>query len=301
MKTVPISESFGSMIYHESETNVCNLDKEEIIKLFKSSGFLLIRGFDIDTEQFKKFTASLSTEFMPYIGGAYNQREAINGDKTVLSVTGANLRYAVPLHGEMYYTKNKPSLLWFYCATPPLSGGETTVCDGIQVYQKLSDSTKELFHTKRLKYIRSYPKFMWQEIYKTDDLNIVKRICQENDTYLKVDEKDHSITTEFVTYAITESGKHKAFINNILPVIAQEYVQGLQSSIVRFEDGLKIPDDVIFELKDVTDKLTLPIAWQKGDILMIDNTRLLHGRKSFSDNQREIYVRMGHLANSAYN
>jgi alpha-ketoglutarate-dependent taurine dioxygenase len=86
-----------------------------------------------------------------------------------------------------------------------------------------------------------------------------------------------------------------------LPVIAQEYVQGLQSSIVRFEDGLKIPDDVIFELKDVTDKLTLPIAWQKGDILMIDNTRLLHGRKSFSDNQREIYVRMGHLANSAYN
>lgn len=292
---LPILES-GSLILNSEKESLLNLEKETVINGLKRFGFVIIRGFETNTERFKQFSNSICTEFMPYVGGAYNKRETINGDKTLLTVTGANLRFAVPLHGEMHYTKNKPDVLWFYCVTPALKDGETTVCDGIAVYNALSNSTKELFLTKKIKYIRSYPKEIWQDIYKTDDLAQVADICKGNETKLEIQE-DKSIATEYLCSAIIDSkySQEKAFVNNILPVTTQEEIQGSKASLVRFEDGSKIPSEVISELKEVTEKLTINVSWQPGDIVLVDNSRMLHGRRAFADNQREIYVRLGHL------
>jgi alpha-ketoglutarate-dependent taurine dioxygenase len=287
----PISEKFGTTLLGSNKSDIYELDREKVIDLFTSSSLLLFRGFEVDTDKFKKFTELFSTNFVSYVGGAYS-REMINGDKTLLSVTGGKQKFAVPLHGEMYYRKQKPSIIWFYCATPALKDGETTICDGMQVYNELSASTRELLTNKRLKYIRTYPASAWQKIYQTDNLSLVEKVCHDNDMNLQV-HQDQSITTEYVTSAIQESqyGKQKVFINNILPVVAQE-LQGSNVSLVRFEDNSKIPDDILNEIKEVTEKLTYLVAWEKGDILMVDNTRLLHGRKSFADNQRDIYVRL---------
>jgi alpha-ketoglutarate-dependent taurine dioxygenase len=289
--TAPISQNFGTIVLGTTESDISNLDTQEVINYFKSSSLLLFRDFEVDTDKFKQFTELLGTNFVSYVGGAYS-REMINGDKTLLSVTGGKLHFAVPFHGEMYYKKHRPDILWFYCATPALKDGETTVCDGIQVYNELSKSTQELFQQKRLNYIRSYAADVWPKIYQTEDLNIVEQVCKDNDMHLQIHE-DNSITTEYISSAIQASrcGQHKVFINNILPVIEQE-AKGSNSSLVRFEDNSKIPEEIINEIKQVTDKLTYLVSWQKSDILMVDNTRLLHGRRSFSDNQRDIYVRL---------
>ncbi|PLZ22754.1 taurine catabolism dioxygenase TauD [Fischerella thermalis CCMEE 5273] len=292
MQITPITEQFGIIIQGIGDENILNLDIDEVIKLFKSSSLILFRGFETDVDKFKKFTELYSTSFMTYVGGAYS-RDSINGDNTVLSVTGHKIACAVPFHGEMYYTKTQPKMMWFYCATPALSDGETTICDGIQVYNELSQTTKELFHSKRLKYIRTYPQEIWPKIYQTNDLAVVEKVCNDNDMLLKVNEAEKSITTEYITSAIVLSrcGHYKVFLNNILPVIEQE-AQGRNNSLVRFEDDSPIPENVIDELKEITGRLTQLVAWQKGDILMVDNTRLLHGRRTFSDNQRDIYVRL---------
>lgn len=289
--TAPISQKFGTTILGTKHSDICQIDTQEIINYFKSSSLLLFRGFEVDTDKFKQLTELFSTNFVSYVGGAYS-REMINGDKTLLSVTGGKLHFAVPFHGEMYYKKQRPDILWFYCATPALKDGETTVCDGIEVYNELSNSTQELFFSQRLKYIRSYAADVWPKIYQTEDLKFVEQVCHDNDMQLQV-KPDNSISTEYISSAIQSSrcGNHNVFINNILPVIEQE-TKGSNSSLVRFEDNSKIPDDIIKEIKSVTDKLTYLVSWQKSDILMVDNTRLLHGRRSFSDNQRDIYVRL---------
>ena len=276
-------------------TNIFALNPEQVIESFNSSGFLLFRGFDLDTEKFKKFTEWFGTGFMRYLGGAI-PRNTINGDKTVLSVTGSNLHFAVPLHGEMYYMKHKPALVWFYCVTPPINQGETTLCDGIKLYEQLKDSTKELLDSKLLKYIRIYPNGLWQQMYQTNDLNVVKIICQENSINLKINWQNMSITTESIRPGISTSkdGKHKVFINNILPLLAG--VMGETKSLVRFEDDSEIPHHVHQEIKAVAEDLEMLISWQRGDILMVDNTRILHGRRAYSDDRRNIYVRLSDLA-----
>ncbi len=66
----------------------------------------------------------------------------------------------------------------------------------------------------------------------------------------------------------------------------------LAPNIIKFEDDADIPEEVMSEINEIAQKITTEIAWQQGDILMIDNTRVLHGRRAFSDEKREIYIRL---------
>lgn len=137
------------------------------------------------------------------MGGAYS-RETIGGDKTLMSVTGHKLRFAVPMHGEMYYLLHHPTVLWFYCATPALSGGETTVSDGIRFWEALSAPTRALFRSQPLKYIRTYPDGTWQGIYQTDSLEEVAAVCAANQMGVSVGE-NRTVVTEFVTPAFVKT------------------------------------------------------------------------------------------------
>ncbi|WP_448268655.1 TauD/TfdA family dioxygenase [Nostoc sp. DSM 114159] len=279
-----ISDSIVQEINNLDNVSILELDKEEIISLFKANGILLFRGFDVDVDIFKKFTNLLSTDFINYAGGAFSRR-VINGDETLLSVN--DFKSEIKLHGEMYYQQNIPLMLWFFCANPPLKDGETTVCDGRQFFNEISSSTKELFSKKKLKFTVRISQEDWQKKYQTDDLNQLEKMCQNNNTHLTVN-NDKSILLEYISPAIVPSrcGKYQVFINSLLPT------KHLNPKVLNFEDDSEIPEEVVSELNEIAEKITTEILWQKGDILMIDNTRVLHGRRSFADDQRDIYIRL---------
>ena len=271
-------------IINLDNVSILELDQEEIISLFKSKGILLFRRFDVDTDIFKQFSNLLSIDFINYAGGAFSRR-VINGDETLLSVN--DFKSEIKLHGEMYYQQNIPLMLWFFCANPPLENGETTVCDGRQFFNEISSSTKELFNKKKLKFTVRISQEDWQKKYQTDDLNKLHEMCQKNKTHLTVND-DQSIMLEYICPAIIPSrcGKYQVFINSLLPT------KQLSPKILKFEDDSEISDEVMSELNEIAEKITTEISWQKGDILMIDNTRILHGRRIFSDDQRDIYIRL---------
>ncbi|MDZ7967398.1 MAG: TauD/TfdA family dioxygenase [Nostoc sp. DedSLP03] len=279
-----ISNSIVQEINNLDNVSILELDKEEIISLFKFHGILLFRGFDVDVDIFKEFTNLFSIDFINYAGGAFSRR-VINGDETLLSVN--DFKSEIKLHGEMYYQQNIPLMLWFFCANPPLEDGETTVCDGREFFHEISSSTKELFNKKKLKFNVWISQYDWQKKYQTDDLNQLEEMCRKNNTHLTVNE-DKSILLEYISPAIIPSrcGKYQVFINSLLPT------KQLNPKILNFEDNSEIPEEVVYELNEIAEKITTEISWQKGDILMIDNTRILHGRRSFADDQRDIYIRL---------
>ncbi|MBW4646263.1 MAG: TauD/TfdA family dioxygenase [Goleter apudmare HA4340-LM2] len=284
IKLQPISERIGQQIINIDHGSILKLDITEIISLFKSYGVLLFRGFETNAEIFKEFSNLLSTDFIDYTGGAFTRR-VINGDKTLLSVN--DYQFEIKLHGEMYYQQNIPLLLWFYCAHPASKAGETTVCDGKQFFTEISSSTKELFSKKKLKFSVNIPQDEWHKKYQTDDLHKLEEMCRNNNTHLKINE-DNSIVLEYICPAIIPSrcGKYQVFINSLLPT------KQLSPKILNFDDDSEIPEDVVAELNEIAERITTNISWQKGDILMIDNTRIMHGRRAFTDEKRDIYIRL---------
>jgi alpha-ketoglutarate-dependent taurine dioxygenase len=288
----PITDLLGVSIAPTGPDSTELPDPAFVAARFKQDGVLLFRGFPFDKDGFVQFSKQVTPSFVDYSGGAY-PRESIDGDNTVMSVTGRRQFFPVPLHGEMFYTTVRPTVLWFYCERPPVSRGETTVCDGIQLYDRLGESTRRLFDKKRIKYVRRYPDGDWQKIYQTEDLAEVGRLCQERRTEFFLDSGDGSVVTTFFTMAYTQdiySGR-RAFVNNILPVMVQQS-RGHEHSKVFLDDDSPIPDPILREIVETAERLTVEVAWQKGDLVMINNTRCMHGRRLFQDTQREIYVRM---------
>lgn len=284
IKTQPLSEQAGLAILNDETTNIFDLDQEEIIRLFQDSGFLLFRGFETDVNIFTRFTDSLSKDFKDYTGGVFNRR-IINGNPTVLTVN--DFKDEVKLHGEMYYQQDRPLMLWFFCEQPPLEDGETILCDGRQLFHEFPSHLKNLFGNKKLKYVAHLNKEAWQKRYKTDDLKVVGHLCESNNTTLDIKD-DESIVVQYICPAIHPSrcANYTNFINSLLPA------KRLSPKVVWFDDDSEITDELVAEIEEIAEKLTTKIAWKKGDILMVDNTRIMHGRRAFADNQRDIYLRL---------
>ncbi|MHC5611987.1 MAG: endonuclease domain-containing protein [Nostoc sp.] len=143
-------------------------------------------------------------------------------------------------------------------------------------------------------------KLLWQKLrdkqllgfkfrrQQTIDRFIVDFYCNEARLVVEVDGEIHAILLEYISPAIISSrcGKYRVFINSLLPT------KQLSPKILNFEDDSEISDEVVSELNEIAEKITTEISWQKSDILMIDNTRILHGRRSFTDDQRDIYIRL---------
>jgi alpha-ketoglutarate-dependent taurine dioxygenase len=299
MKHSAFNADFGAVVEPTRETGLDQLERESVIDLFKRSGLLLFRGFGARAEVFERFSGSFSGEFMTYMGGGY-QRRTINesGDKSIMSVnyylgTPEQATFALPLHGEIYYLDHRPWIIWFLCVTPAVKDGQTSVCDGARLYRELRPETRALFEHMRLKYIRHYEEADWQKRFQTEDLDVVERFCRDNGMRVEVDRTARTVLTEYFHPAWIRSrwSGQTVFINTMLPVLWQER-HGRTTNIVRLEDGSEIPPAVVDEIEQATERLKQLIPWTSGDVAMLDNTRVLHGRQRFDDDQRQIYSRM---------
>jgi alpha-ketoglutarate-dependent taurine dioxygenase len=128
---------------------------------------------------------------------------------------------------------------------------------------------------------------------QTDNVQDVERYCRDNSLKYSFN-PDKSITTEYACHAVVKPRwtERDAFVNSILLVLWQEEDLKRTASLVRLEDGSKIPQEAMDEVREVSGRLTREVEWDPGDIVMIDNTRMMHGRRAFNDPKREIYVRM---------
>ena len=48
-------------------------------------------------------------------------------------------------------------------------------------------------------------------------------------------------------------------------------------------------------LRDIAETCTVEINWQDGDVAVIDNTRVMHGRRAIKDQDRQLFIGMGRL------
>ncbi len=303
-----LGESFGRAIEPAApSTELADLDLDEVGDLFRRHGALLFRGFGSTREEFVALSERCSQGFSTYQGGFFRDRQAVGAAGTLLTVTGSQEGFAIPLHGEMYYTGRQPAILWFYCEKPAAEGGETTLCDGEALCAELGEAARTLFSTRRVRYRRELPDGAWQAAFQTDDMAEVERYCAENDTRLVADPATGAVATEHLAWAIRpgRDGRPSVFINNVMALYMGElsWKRGTAAATirqlgggsfpitVRMEDGAPVPGAVVKELMALHQRLAVAVAWRAGDALMIDNRRILHGRNAFRG-ERDVYVRM---------
>jgi alpha-ketoglutarate-dependent taurine dioxygenase len=270
--------------------NLLSVGKSEITPLFLQRRVLLFRGFEADIERFKSFTSTMAGDFVDYRGGSF-KRDRIQGDPTLLSVTSSEQRSAIPFHGEMHYKRIRPSVLWFYCDRPPSRKGETTLCDGRALYRALSHSTREALEREPIVYRVNYSRDALCDIYESEDLEEIRRRCDEDGLRLSVHDGHYFTEFEAPAVRMNDAGE-PCVVNNILPMALAEMLLRRKVRQVRRRDGRRIGIGTVFELLVKSERLGIAVPWKAHDILMIDNDTVMHGRRRIVDSQRRILVRM---------
>ena len=308
-----ITDSFGLVIEPGDITNPMELDVKELSEWFKAHRTLYMKGWNFEVDAFKEFSQRLCKNFSSYEGGGFRfkelDREFINSDKTIMTTTGHTQGFLIPLHGEMHYTGNPPPLIWFYCKTSGGNTGQTTICDGYALAQQLPVNTKSFFGNKKIRYERFLPDGSWQSSFMTSDPEQAKEICRKQGVSFKYDPEKNEFTTEYLVSPFPEQGyiSGPKFISNMLNIAAVEWAfesgwikKTFESDfgercpmIVRMEDGSRIPADILDEIRETAESLTVNVEWNAGEVLMIDNLSVLHGRRESLNSAREIFVRLG--------
>ncbi|HEX5552282.1 MAG TPA: TauD/TfdA family dioxygenase [Chitinophagaceae bacterium] len=313
VKTTKLNEAFGLVIEPGTVTDPLALDMKKISDWFRSSRALYFKGWNFDLATFQEFSGQLSKNFSSYEGGGFRfkelDREFVNGDKTTMTTTGHTQGFSIPLHGEMHYMGTPPPLIWFYCKTPGVGTGQTTISDGKSFAEQLPPEVRSFFTQNKIKYIRYLQDGMWQSSFITEDPERAKEICRQQKVSFTYDAEKKEFITEYTVSPFSTKGYAEGvkWVNNILNIASVEWAfdsgwikKAFTSDfgercpmIVRMEDGTKIPLGVLDQIRATAEANTLNLEWEAGEVVMIDNLSVMHGRRESLNPAREVFVRMG--------
>jgi alpha-ketoglutarate-dependent taurine dioxygenase len=238
---------------------------------------------------------------LPYQGGFHDERDVIGGDPTTTTVTRGT--QGMPLHREASYAPGAPDLLMFRCERPAADGGATTLCDGAALLAALPDPVREACEQLELRWESRLPTTMWQQMCGTNDPAVAERMLRQWEPHLRTWESIHidvdetAMTVGFGTRCAppTNFAGTPAFCNSLFISRPRDDEYHDQRLRVRTSAGAAVPADLVDTAAETAANLTFAVPWQTGDVLVVDNSRYLHGRQAFTDTARAVSVRMGHL------
>jgi len=257
-----------------------------------TDGWTLLRGFQMDMPAFSAITSQLckTITFDP-------ARE--NTDKTTQKVD-AGLG-PIGLHIENGNTPVCPDIVAFYSTKAAFEGSQTTICDGRRVFDAFS-AAQQARWSQRMTVTRTLPEALWKRYLANEHpaISEPEQVTHEHVMQFKASVPDQDFTLNddgSLEYRIkvspvrgsSVSGGH-AFANAILGP-SHNY----EPPVYTLDDGSTVSADEVEELRDIAETCTVEINWQDGDVAIIDNTRVMHGRRAIKDEDRQLFIGMGRL------
>ncbi len=288
-------------------------------------GAILIRGFEIFTpDEFQQVVQQIVTETVDYTRGA-SPRSKVSGK--VYTSTDAPSFVPIPLHCELSYTPTPPRRIMFFCHTPAKHGGETPIADMRSVYRSLDADVRQRLEERGLRLIQNVPGKKsfglgktWQRMFETDDKSEVEKVCERmeisctwksNDTLQLINNRpaflthpdtgDKILFTSFYNFHDSWSDEfriHRQYWLSWLIGLGEMYRASSGKPVIdyphhcTFADGAEIPRQDILHIRNILRANSLIFPWRQGDLIVIDNLRVSHGRMPFKG-KRKILVAMG--------
>lgn len=266
------------------QASLHDLPFETVVDVFRESGALLFRDFGAASSDFSAFTDRFSSSTLGRLHLGQNRREVADDADT--STVNLGMQHVGP-HAELAYSPQRPDLLWFYCAHPPASGGQTTLFDGIEVWKSLPDPLREKFAMTELLYSfhatgqDEWPLFTGMLADRDHTLDLLA--TEQGVSYATRDEDTIDISYRVSAAKLSRFQGVPAFANSIMPNLGGD---------VSFADGTSVRSGDRLSILRACSEVMTPVEWRTGDMIMIDNSRMMHGRLPFSDPSREIHIRM---------
>lgn len=274
-------------------------------------GGILFRGFGLgSSEELERLVAGVSGELLRYTYRS-TPRHQVRGE--VYTSTEYPANQSIPLHNEMSYTREWPMKIWFLSVDVAAQGGETPIADSRRVYERIDPRVRRELAEKGVMYARSYGQGLdlsWQDVFQTGDRAEVEAFCHR--AGIEVEWQEDRLKTRQVCQAVAThpaTGEPVWFNQAHLFHVSSLPAEVREALLAQFEeedlprnafygDGSRIPVAVLDGIREAYERESIRFSWQPGDVLMLDNMKVAHGRAPFSG-RRKVLVAMAEPSSPA--
>lgn len=268
-------------------------------------GAILLRNFrSYNIDEFEQFITKTSGHLLVYKNRS-TPRTLLSG--RIYTSTEYPADQEIPQHNENSYTHEWPRRLFFCCIVPATNGGQTPISDSRKVFQRIPKGIVERFVEQGVMYVRTFTKGLglsWQETFQMTDRTQMQRYCQKNnivadwlsDGRLRIKQVlkatiEHPATGESVWF----NQAHLFHLSSLPTEIRLELEKtGAPDEMPRnafYGNGEPIDHESLRQIRQAYDQEEKLFNWHKGDILVVDNILVAHGRKPF-EGERKVVVGM---------
>jgi len=263
-------------------------------------GGILFRGFSLRSEDdFQAAVAATGIALMDYIEGATPRTEI---KSKLYTSTEYPAEETIAPHNELCYVSVWPLKIFFFCLRAAETGGETPVTDVRRVLTRLDPAVRKEFEAKGWMLVRNFGSGFgpsWQHSYRTESREELERYFRGADIQFEWQGSER-VRTRQVRPAVAvhpHTGEeiwfnHVAFwhISRLKPSVRETFLAEFAPEDLPYNtyygDGTPIPDEVVAHIDEAYQAETVAFPWQEGDLLMLDNMLIAHGRRPFSGPRR---------------
>jgi alpha-ketoglutarate-dependent taurine dioxygenase len=259
-------------------------------------GGLLFRDFNVaDVSAFEQFVKHTSNEMLAYRERS-SPRSQVSGQ--IYTSTDYPAGKRIFLHNENSYQHVFPLKIFFFCVVPPAEGGQTSIADCRGVLRRISPETRARFEQRGgwmlVRNFREDLGLPWQTVFQTANKSEVERYCAA--AGISWEWRGDVLRTRQVRPVVAQHPhtgdevwfNHATFfhLSTLEPAVrdalAAEYGEEDLPNQTYYGDGSPIEPPVLDELRDAYRQETVIFDWRRGDILMLDNMLVAHGRETFT-------------------
>lgn len=278
----------------------CNLLKSTLAE----SGAILFRGFPVSSpEEFDAFSAAFGYGDFTYKESLSNAVR-INLTPRIFTANEAPPEVEIFLHHEMAQTPIFPQKLFFCCLAPAQRGGATPICRSDELFSAFAKSEPawaEQFRRLGLKYTTHMPSGddptsgqgrSWRSTLSVSTPEEAEaRLAELEYTWTWMPDESLLATTPTLPAVRRLRDGRESFFNQVIASHLGWKRQQTGKPVLAFGNGEEIPQKVLDGLVELSRSFIYPIDWQEGDVALLDNYRVMHGRYSYSGaRKRQVLV-----------
>eukprot|EP00931_Biecheleriopsis_adriatica_P057582 TRINITY_DN3417_c0_g1_i1.p1 TRINITY_DN3417_c0_g1~~TRINITY_DN3417_c0_g1_i1.p1 ORF type:complete len:760 (-),score=180.76 TRINITY_DN3417_c0_g1_i1:256-2487(-) len=285
----------------------CGSRSVELRNTLLQHGAVLFRDCGVDgAEDFALVARALGCEGYDYVGGAAPRTEVVKG--VVFTSNESPPDQPIPFHHELAQSPNPPSYILFSCEKESKAGGATPIVPSAEVAEffvrEFPDFAREV-EAKGVRYIRVMPEVTdptsaqgrsWAETYAVSSREEAEAAMRQQGTTWEWLPNGDCRTTTAVLPALRKderTGKAVFFNSIVAAFTGWNDSRNVGEKAVVLGDGSPVNGDAIRAVAAFMAQREVAFTWKKGDILVLDNTTVMHSRQTFEPPRRVLAALRG--------
>ncbi len=280
--------------------NYIAANKENIDAQLHAVGAVLLRGFDVpNADAFDAAVQGYGADNFAYAQSLSNAVR-VNVTPRVFTANEAPPQTSIYLHHEMAQTPIYPSKLFFYCEIAPGEGGATPICRSDLLLQQMAQDTPQLlsaFASKGVRYTNVMPPAddsgsgqgrSWKSTLGAETKDAAEaRLAKLGYSHEWLDDGSLRATTPILPAVCTLADGRQTFFNQLIAAFrGWSDSRNTAHKSVCFGDDMPITGADMEPVIAMSEALTYDLQWQAGDVALLDNYLVMHGRRPFSGKRR---------------